>query len=131
MPKMLREVALIVAGVALGLGLLYLSSLVQYTPNGFAGATATGLPSFWTINSTGFGPILVNWYAVANDLVFWLAISLTTVELSSHVALPYLSRELKIHLAKKSTAPTHNANLIPDPNTAARAFTRPFPESRT
>jgi hypothetical protein len=119
MPKMLREMTLIVAGIALGLGLLYLSSLVTYDPRGCGGCSAIGLPSFWTIGATGFGPMLVNWYAVVNDLVFWLAISLTAVELSSHVVLPYVRRELRVSVAKKSTAPTPNTNLMQNPDSAA------------
>src|ERR1700733_5233200 len=106
MPKILRELALVIAGVALGSGLLYLSSLVTYDPSGCGGCDASGIPQFWTINATGSGGPLVNWFAVANDLVFWFAISLTAVELSFHVAVPYVKRGVMIHRAKRRSVST-------------------------
>jgi hypothetical protein len=99
---MFKVLAPVAAGVALGLGLLYISSLFRYDPNGCGGCSATGRPLFWTISATGYGGPLVNMSAIALDLVFWIAISLAVVEMFSHFAVPCLLRELKMHRPRQS-----------------------------
>jgi hypothetical protein len=96
MPRMARELLLILIGMGIGLGLLYLSSLVMYDPKGCGGCRATGLPSFWAINATGFGGMLVNWNVVIVDLMFWIVVSLAVVEFLSHLVVPLVKSGLDI-----------------------------------
>jgi len=117
MSRMLKELALIVAGTILGVALLYESMFIHVNR---PGATIFyGFPFIWNVAGDGpgvvcsgegvsvFGMCLVRqWYAnFIGDLAFWLAVSLTTVEVSSRVAIPYVGRQLRIHRSKRSTAP--------------------------
>lgn len=122
MSRMLRELALIVAGTILGVALLYESMFVHVNR---PGATIFyGFPFIWNVISTGpgvvcsgegvsvFGMCLIKqWYAnFIGNLVFWVAVSLATVEISSHVAIPYVGRQLRIHRSKRTTVPTSTTN---------------------
>ena len=133
MPKMLRELALIVAGVAIGFGLLYISSLVEFTKPQDAATIWWCFPYFWRVSAGGFqsacsgegifvfGVCLFRTFytSFAEDLVFWVALSLTAVEVSSHTAIPYVRRKLKIRHAKQSTVPAASTDLIQSPDASA------------
>lgn len=89
-----KELALIVTGIAIGAVLLYVSSLTAYTPNSCGGCSAWGLPLYWSINATGTGGGF-SLTSFALDLIFWLGLSLTVVEVSFHVAVSYTRQRLK------------------------------------
>jgi hypothetical protein len=94
MAKALKELALFAAGLALGGSLFYLSSLVGYDPDHCGGCVAWGLPFFWRISATGpGGPESPNEPQFALDIVFWLALGLTLVEVSSRVVVPHVRRK--------------------------------------
>jgi hypothetical protein len=102
MKRTLKVLTPVAAGVALGLGLLYISSLFRYDPNGCGGCSASGRPFFWTITANGYGPNPVLEPFFALDLMFWLALSLTVAEALSHIAAPYVGRKLEIRRSKHS-----------------------------
>lgn len=82
------QLILVALSAAIGVMLLYFSGIGGYDPNGCGGCWAHGRPAFWTITATGFGPILVDWDAVAIDLAFWFGLSLAGVEFTSIIATP-------------------------------------------
>ena len=110
--KLAREEVQIIGGILIGLAALYLSSLLH---NPSAGAPGWGYPFVWHVIGTGpkvpesfFGLYLgvVNWVAFALDLVFWMALSLAVIEISSHIGLPYFKKRRRIHRSKHDALPS-------------------------
>jgi hypothetical protein len=117
MPKVLKELAMALGGVALGVALLLLTSshLNYYHPTMDGTIAGWGYPLTWHYIGLGTifkGPTVLgvyfvgepNWLAFCEDLAFWLALAMTAMELSFRFAAPYLWRELKIHSSRKSGA---------------------------
>ena len=91
MSKTVRELSIVALGVVIGFFLLYVSSLI---PVNKPSVTLWGFPFFWRIVATGSGPDTV-WGRLFLDFIFWLALSLVLLEVSSHIAWPYTKRRLK------------------------------------
>jgi hypothetical protein len=122
MHKVVKGLVEIGAGVSIGIALFLAASLPS---NPSAEAPGWGYPFVWHVMGTGLkvpGSFLgvylgvVNSVALAIDLVFWMILSMAAVELSSHLAIPYVRRRLKIHRSKRSTATTLPTNLIQTPD---------------
>jgi hypothetical protein len=90
MAKPPKGLATMAAGVSLGLALLYISSLIISTEPG--GVTGWGFPFFWLMNAAASPGPTVFRVNIALNLVFWLGLSLTAVEMLSRFAVPYIRR---------------------------------------
>jgi hypothetical protein len=119
MRRMLREFALAIGGVGLGIVLFMIASSHAYDQGaGWAidFNVSWGYPLAWHYINT-FGAYLhpttfpipglnlgaVIWSAFYTDLLFWLALPIAATELSAHVAIPYLVRTLKLRREKLRT----------------------------
>jgi hypothetical protein len=126
MRKALKELALLFGSVGVGIVLLFISSF--HTNFLGYGMASWGYPFAWhSIEDLMPGGTsvfrvylgLVNWLYFFEDLAFWLLPSLAIVEVSSHIAVPYIRRKLKIHRSRKNAVETLTTNLIQTPDVAA------------
>jgi len=116
--RLAKQVVIVALAAELGTALLLLTGLFPYDPNGCGACSANGLPFFWTIRAAPIlpnaGTPAVNLGAVASDFVFWFAISLAVIEISSIIVAPLFVRRLQ------SGRP--HAPLAAAPAKAARPF---------
>jgi hypothetical protein len=122
MVKLLKELAVMGGGVALGTVLLLITGFyVRY--KGFL-SVSWGYPVAWHYTAdlmiggvSVFGVYLgrVIWLNLGEDLVFWLGLSLIVVECSSHFAVPYIRRKLDVRRTRKNMASIRR-NVIQTPD---------------
>lgn len=113
----MKELALLTVGVAAGIALLLLMGLgVNY---GGVNFISWGYPLAWhyqiaipSAPSPLFGVFFgrINWFALIEDMIFWLALSLAVVEGTSYFALPYLRRKLEIRRTRQTSGPAQTMN---------------------
>jgi hypothetical protein len=118
MRRVLKELALVAGGVGAGIA-LFLTIGSRADAFGFD-YVAWGYPVAWNYgedlarpNFSIFGTYLImNWTGFAEDLLFWLGLSIIAVEGSSHIAVPYVLRKLKIQRVRRNTGQTTALELI-------------------
>lgn len=112
MRKMLKEFALGIGGVGLGL-ILFAAATNQFATFAFT-IQYWGYPLPWLYrfepDFIGYPPYVtttsVAWGAFFEDLAFWLSIPIVAIELSAHVGVPYIMRVLKLRREKRRTTAT-------------------------
>lgn len=116
MRKVLKELGLLTAGVVIGVALFLLSSLHQY----FRGFTevAYGYPFVWRSWASA-SPLNTDPFALDEDLVFWLVVSVVVVRLLFQTAFLYFTRKLRARRLRKSVVPASSKNVVRSPISTA------------
>lgn len=111
MRRALREVILAAVGVAGGLALLLVTGdLGRY--GGIPGYYVWGWPLMWRYEADLMG-VEMNWTFFYEDLLFWVATSISAVELGSHLALPMLQR-LRVRYLRRERMVSNVENRLPE-----------------
>jgi hypothetical protein len=124
MLERMKQLVLIVAGVVIGMVMLYASIFIHVTRGG--PAVFWGFPFVWNVISTGpqgvcrdegitvFGVCVIKqFYAnFIGDLLFWLAVSQVVVQLFDHFAISYMRKKIKIQRTKGDSTPTYTINPV-------------------
>lgn len=121
MRRMLKESALGVAGVAIGL-ILFAAATNQFATFAFT-VQYWGYPLPWLYrfepDFIGYGPdvttITVAWGALFEDLALWLSVPIVVIELSAHVGFPYITRVLELRREKRRTTSTTTTGFYETP----------------
>ena len=121
MRRMLKELAF--AAVAVGIGVILFT--IESGRGGIQGFTlqSWGYPLPWHFRAEpdfiGFGPDVntewIVWGAFFEDLAFWLALPIAAMELSAHVAAPYVMRVLKLRREERRTKVTSAFGFVETP----------------
>jgi hypothetical protein len=118
-----KELALAIGGVGLGTTLFIIASSHVYfqemsymswgypLPWHFAGDLIP--PSSFPIPGLNLGAVA--WGAFYEDLLFWLALPVATIEISAH-SVPYIMRVLKLRREKRKTTVTSAFGFVETPN---------------
>lgn len=126
MRRTLKELALAIGGVGLGIGLFLVASGHVYSERfiGLLSFETWGYPLPWLSlggevyvppTSLGLGLSVdgwVTWSAFYMDLAFWAALPTAALELSSHFALPYVMQALRLRREKRRTTATSAYGLF-------------------
>jgi len=117
-----KELALVIGGVGLGTTLFIIASGHVYfqevfymswgypLPWHYAGDLV--IPNAFPIPGLNLGYVI--WSAFYEDLLFWLALPVATVEISAH-SVPYIMRVLKLRQEKQRTTVTSAFGFVKTP----------------